>query len=104
VLNHATNHTQTVVHNLRERLNKEELNKEKRKTIPLTKEEWFNFFIFPVNPNSRLNSKSANQIEYDRYKKFGFEKKMEQAETAQIAGVLFYFFLILIAIIIFQII
>ena len=28
---------------------------------------------------------------------------MEQAETAQIAGILFYFFLILIAIIIFQI-
>ena len=95
---------ETVVHNLRERLNKEELNKKKRKTIPLTKEELFNFFIFPVNPNSRLNSKSANQIEFDRFKKFGFEKKMEQAETAQIAGVLFYFFLILIAIIIFQII
>jgi hypothetical protein len=84
---------------------KQELkNIEKRKIEPLTTKEWFIFFIFPVNPNWRLNSKSANQIEYERYKKFGFEKKMEQVETARIAGVLLYFLIILIAIIISNII
>ncbi len=81
-------------------MNQELKNIEKRKTEPLTTKEWLTFFIFPVNPNWRLNPKSANQIEYERYKKFGFEKKMEQAETARIAGILFYFFIILIAIII----
>jgi len=84
-------------------LNQELKNTEKRKTEPLTTKEWFTFFIIPVNPNSRLNSKSANQIEYERYERFGFEKKIEQADTARIAGVLFYFFIILIAIIIYYI-
>lgn len=81
-------------------MNQELENRENRKTIPLTREEWLSFFFIPVNPNSRLNSKSANQIEYERFERFGFEKKMEQAETAQIAGVLFYLFIILIIIII----
>ncbi|GGZ95017.1 hypothetical protein [Algibacter mikhailovii] len=84
-------------------MNQELKNTEKRKAEPLTNKEWFTFFIIPVNPNSRLNSKSANQIEYERYERFGFKKKMEQADTARIAGVLFYFFIILIAIIIYYI-
>ncbi|ALJ06549.1 hypothetical protein APS56_16030 [Pseudalgibacter alginicilyticus] len=75
-------------------------NIEKRKTIPLTKGEWLAFFFVPVNPNWRLNPKSANQIEFERYKKFGFEKKIEQAEKARIAGILFYLLIILVAIII----
>ena len=82
-------------------MNQELKHKEKRKTEPLTTREWLVFFIFPMNPNSRLNSKSANQIEYERYERFDFEKKMEQVETAQIAGVLFYFFLIIIIIVVF---
>ena len=81
-------------------MNQELKNIEKRKIEPLTTKEWFTFFIFPVNPNWRLNPKSANQIEFERYKKFGFEKKMEQAKTARISGILFYCFIILIAIII----
>jgi hypothetical protein len=83
-------------------LNQEVKNTEKRKIEPLTTKEWLTFFIFPVNPNSRLNSKSANQIEYERFERYGFEKKMEQVETAQISGVLFYIFLFIIAIIIFE--
>jgi hypothetical protein len=83
-------------------LNQELENKEKRKTIPLTREEWLSFFIFPVNPNWRLNPKSANQIEYERYKKFGFEKKIEQAKNARTAGILFYILLFIFAIIIFE--
>ena len=83
-------------------MNQELKNTEKRKTEPLTTKEWFTFFIIPVNPNSRLNSKSANQIEYERFERFGFEKKMEQVETAQIAGIIFYIFLFIVAILIFE--
>ncbi|WP_405604203.1 hypothetical protein [Polaribacter sp. Asnod1-A03] len=83
-------------------MNQELENKEKRKTIPLTREEWLSFFIFPVNSNWRLNPKSANQIEYERYKKFGFEKKIKQVKNARTAGILFYILLFIIAIIIFE--
>ena len=81
-------------------MNLEIENKEKRKSIPLTKGEWLAFFFVPVNPNWRLNPKSANQIEFERYKEYGFEKKIEQAEKAKIAGILFYLLIIIIAIII----
>ncbi len=80
-------------------LTDEQKNIERRKTEPLTIEERLSFFFFPVNPNYRLNPKSANQIEIERFKKFGFEKKIEQAETTQIAGILFYIIIFLIVII-----
>ena len=79
-------------------IDEELINKEKRKTESLTTKEWLTFFIFPVNPNSRLNSKSANQFEYEWFKRFGFEKKMKQVETVQVAGVLFYICIFIIII------
>ena len=81
-------------------MNLELENKEKRKETPLTKGEWLAFFFVPVNPNWRLNPKSANQIEFERFKKYGFEKKVKQAEKARISGILFYLLIVLIVIII----
>lgn len=81
-------------------MNEKSKNTELRKLARLSYKEWLPFFIFPLNLTSHLKSKSANQIEKERFVKFGFEKKIEQAETAQVAGILFYGFITLVVIII----
>ena len=46
----------------------EELNKEKRKYIPLTRNEYLTFFFFPYNSATS----SFNDSEDNRFAKYGF--------------------------------
>lgn len=67
--------------------------KENRKSEPLTDEEWLTFFIFPFftpTPRSRLEKDHYSESEMERFKKYGFEKKAEQAEKVKIYGTFFW--------------
>lgn len=81
----------------------EKKNKEKRKTTPLTIEEWFTFFFIPIkNIGSKLfPAKEFNQTEEERFKKHGFEKKLKQLKIAKLLGIIFYIEVI-IALLIFK--
>ncbi len=81
-------------------MNLEEENKQKRKQANLTIDEWFGFFFFPNKYLfSRINYKSFNEIEEERFAKFGFTKKLKQAREATFFGVLFYINLVLLIIV-----
>jgi len=74
-------------------LTEEELkNKEKRKTTPLTTEEYLTFFFFPYINTGSLGSftKSYNQSEDERFIKYEFDVKLKQAKKARGLGLLFY--------------
>jgi len=59
-------------------------NKEKRKQIPLTIEEWLIFFFLPLKKyNPIFPSESFNEIEEERFIRHGFNKKLEQTRTAK---------------------
>lgn len=76
-------------------MTEEEKNKEKRKTIPLTTEEYLTFFFFPYNDSA----KGFNDSEDKRFKKYGFHTKLQQAKNARILGTIFYavlFFIIVL--------
>ena len=81
-------------------MNIEQKNKQKRKNIPLTLSEWFGFFFLPINMKSRslFVTDDFNDTEVERFKKFGFEKKLKQSEQARFLGLIFYIILILIVI------
>ena len=66
-------------------------NKEKRKNEPLKFDEWLTFFFVPLNPSPRIfRVKDFNSYEIDRFKKFGFEKKLRQSKIARVLGFIFY--------------
>ncbi len=68
-------------------MTEEELkNKEKRKSIPLTKEEYLTFFFFPFNSYA----KEFNDSEDRRFERYGFETKLKQAKIARTLGSTFY--------------
>ncbi|MFY7670033.1 hypothetical protein ACOSP6_02980 [Tenacibaculum sp. MEBiC06402] len=84
-----------------ERKLSEEL-KQKRKEAPLTNEEWWTFFILPFFTTApSWRNDDATESEMDRFKKYGFEKKIKQAEKTRILGIIFWllFFLVGMAII-----
>ncbi|WP_299099827.1 hypothetical protein [uncultured Winogradskyella sp.] len=69
----------------------EEENKKKRKEIPLTTEEWLTFFFFPFQSKGGfMNTHDLNKMENERFEKYGFEKKIEQASQVRILGIFFY--------------
>ncbi|WP_179019685.1 hypothetical protein [Winogradskyella forsetii] len=72
-------------------MNLEEENKEKRKQIPLTKDEWITFFFFPFkNDGGILNTHEINKKEGERFEKYGFKLKKKQADKARKNGAVFY--------------
>ena len=82
-------------------MNLEEENKEKRKKIPLTREERLTFFFFPfTSDNSFLNSTELNKKEDERFEKFGFDLKKKQAIEARSQGTVFYVTIIFIIVIV----
>lgn len=74
----------------------EEKNKEKRKNASLTVNEWFGFFLLPINlTNSSLfPARDFNDDEEDRFEKYGFDKKIRQSFIARMLGMVFYFIVI----------
>lgn len=83
-------------------MTEEELkNKEKRKTTPLTTEEYLTFFFFPYTDTGRFGNftKSYNQPEDERFTKYGFDTKLKQAKKARELGLLFYAIVVFIVLI-----
>lgn len=74
-------------------------NKRKRKNADLTTQEWLQFFFFPSSLGSNFfPTKGHNDHEFERFKKFGFDKKQKQARYAQICGFVFYFMVFVIVV------
>jgi hypothetical protein len=76
----------------------EQKNAEKRKKAPLSNSEALMFFFIPFG-FAKLKSwenTDFNASEIERFKKYGFERKIKQASEMRILGMIFY---ILIAII-----
>lgn len=82
-------------------MTEEEQNKEKRKNIPLTTEEYLTFFFFPyIEILYKISfTKNFNKSENERFKKYGFETKSKQAKSARTLGFIFYVILLFIFII-----
>lgn len=73
-------------------------NSEKRKHQPLTNSEWLTFFFLPFRRN-RFDPNSLetfNEIEEERFKKFGFDKKLKESVSARRSGMVFYLALFII--------
>jgi deoxyribodipyrimidine photolyase-like uncharacterized protein len=71
--------------------------------MPLSREEWFSFFLLPfITPKPHWRSDHYSQSETDRFKKYGFDKKLKEAEKVQIFGTLFWLFMIIIGAIVFS--
>ena len=69
--------------------------KEKRKNEPLTREEWITFFFIPLTPKPRWRNDHFSESEFQRFDKYGFDKKTKQASEAKMLG---YFFWIIVTI------
>ncbi len=57
------------------------------------------FFIFPIltpTPRTRLGKDHFSESEIERFKKYGFEKKVKQARKIKIFGVMFWFLTIVL--------
>lgn len=80
----------------------EKQNKEKRKKLPLTYNEWLGFFFLPFDWKFRtlFPTKDFNETELERFKKFGFDKKLKEAKKARLRGIIFYISIIILGIII----
>ena len=75
--------------------------KEKRKDEPLTREEWISFFFLPFfTPRPKWRNDHFSQSEYQRFEKYGFDKKAKQASEVKILGFLFWFIIIIVGLVI----
>ena len=75
---------------------------EKRKDEPLTKEEWLSFFILPFfTPKPRWRNDHFSESEYERFAKYGFDKKAQQASEVRILGFLFWVVVILVGLVVY---
>ena len=70
----------------------EKENIEKRKNAPLTNSEALSFFFIPIGfaKLNRWKNTDYNESEIERFKKFGFERKIKQASEMRIFGMVFY--------------
>ena len=73
-------------------MNLEKENTEKRKNAPLSNSEALSFFFIPIGfaKINRWKNTDFNESEIDRFKKFGFERKIKQASEMKIFGTIFY--------------
>lgn len=73
-------------------MNLEERNKRNRKIESLSLTEKLRFFLFPFGFGSELFPiKDYNDSELERFIKYGFEKKYNDAIKSKKIGILFYF-------------
>lgn len=70
----------------------EKENIEKRKNASLSNSEALSFFFIPIGfaKLNRWKNTDFNESEIDRFKKFGFERKIKQATEMRIFGMIFY--------------
>ena len=73
-------------------MNIEQENAEKRKNAPLSNSEALSFFFIPIGFTklNRWKNTDFNESEIERFKKFGFERKIKQASEMRIFGMIFY--------------
>jgi hypothetical protein len=73
-------------------LTQEQQNKENRRTIPLTNSEALTFFFFPIRffGSNIFKTKNFNTTELERFKHYGFDLKVKQANELTIYGRVFY--------------
>ena len=78
--------------------NKEQENAEKRKNASLSNSEALSFFFIPIGfaKINRWENTDFNQSEIERFKKFGFERKIKQASEMRIFGMIFYISVVII--------
>ncbi|EDP70339.1 hypothetical protein FBALC1_06268 [Flavobacteriales bacterium ALC-1] len=83
----------------------EEKNKEKRKTIPLTSSEALTFFFIPFAffGIDKFRKNDFNQSEMERFKAYGFDLKVKQANELTIYGRIFYIAITIIIIYLIQV-
>ena len=76
----------------------EQENTEKRKNAPLSNTEaaWFFFFPNGLAKWNRWQNSDHNESEMERFKEYGFDRKIKQANEMRIFGFLFYFALVLV--------
>ncbi|WP_299228082.1 hypothetical protein [uncultured Psychroserpens sp.] len=79
-------------------MTEEDKNIEKRKRTPLTDKEFLTFFFFPIMDRSRtsIGNYQLNDEEDERFIKYGYNKKLEQAKVARAYGRIFYIAIIII--------
>ena len=79
-------------------MNLEERNAEKRKNAPLTNSEAASFFFIPpiYGLAKSLYHPDFNDNEMERFRKFGFERKIKEAQKMRFLGLIFYISLIII--------
>ena len=70
----------------------EKENTEKRKNASLSNSEALSFFFIPIGfaKLNRWKNTDFNESEIERFKKFGFERKIKQATEMRIFGMIFY--------------
>ncbi|MHA7831581.1 MAG: hypothetical protein ACX93O_10805 [Flagellimonas sp.] len=74
--------------------------KENRKDESLTREEWLSFFILPfITPKPKWRNDHFTDSEYQRFEKYGFDKKAKQASEVQTLGILFWFVLFIVCLV-----
>jgi hypothetical protein len=72
-----------------------------RKDKPLTDEEWFSFFFLPfLTPNHYWRNDHFTDSEAERFEKYGFFKKAKQSEKVRVYGIIFWFIIFTISILI----
>ena len=83
--------------------NLEEENIKKRKEASLTTSEWLTFFFIPFDHKGPgLNINNFNYKEEERFKKFGYDKKLKEAELARSMGIMFYSIIFILLIFLFS--
>jgi len=73
-------------------MNLEQENSEKRKNARLSNSEALSFFFIPIGfaKINRWKNTDFNESEIERFKKFGFERKIKQASEMRIFVMIFY--------------
>ena len=83
--------------------NLEKENEIKRKNASLTHSEWMTFFFLPFfSTSARFRDDHFSESELERFKKYGFEKKINEAKKAKRFGFIFWTIIILVIIVVFN--
>lgn len=79
-------------------MNLEQENSKKRKSAPLSNTEAAIFFFNPIGfvKFKRWKNTDFNESEMERFKKYGFERKIKQASEMRVFGIIFYISIIII--------
>ena len=69
----------------------EKENKSNRQKASLTHSEWMTFFFLPFfTPKSKGRNDHFSESELERFRKYGFENKLIEAEKAKRSGIIFW--------------